>query len=444
VTLSSNAGPLNIGHQNALGTGSFVNQTANFTTLTNTSGAGISLSNSNYTINSSLIFGGSTTANNMNTGAGAFDLVGSDRILSVSNGVTVTIGGSISGDLRKDNTGTLILAGNGANLTRIRVTTGNLQLTGSTASTTSLTMGHQSGTQVGRFILGSTASAVNQTFGSLRTEGSAQTSQAVVGGNASISTLTINQTTNTTYAGILGGSGTNENQLALTKVGIGSLSLSGTNTYTGVTQVQGGTLEVAAGGSLATGSAVSVSNSGSELAVNGTVGGTLLVNTSTTLSGVGTIIGATTIHGTHNPGNSPGIQTFSNGLTYSNTAILNAEFVGNTLGIRGTDFDGINVTGGNLSIDSLATLNLLTSNVDYTLASWDVSRNFTIIDFSGAGSSSGQFTLNTSAAGLFASEGAWSLSNTNHDIFLSWTPIPEPHTTLLGSLGALMLLRRKR
>jgi len=264
-----NQGTLNIAHANALGSGPFVNQT-NTNTLANTSGAAVTLSNSSYTVSSSLIFGGSTAANDIHTGPGGFTLSGSQRILSVSGGVTVTIGGAMTGDLRKDGSGALVLAGNSTALSGIRVTSGTVQMTGSTAAATSLIMGHPTSAGVGKFTLGGSGGAVNQTFASLSTEGSAQASQAVVGGNAAVSTLTVNQSTSTTYAGVLGGAGSNENNLALTKAGSGTLALTGASTYTGNTTVNGGTLSLGNGTAntgLANGADVSVA-SGATLNLN--------------------------------------------------------------------------------------------------------------------------------------------------------------------------------
>ena len=45
--------------------------------------------------------------------------------------------------------------------------------------------------------------------------------------------LTINNSATDIYAGILGGTGTNYNDLSLAKTGLGTLTLSGNNTYIG-------------------------------------------------------------------------------------------------------------------------------------------------------------------------------------------------------------------
>jgi fibronectin-binding autotransporter adhesin len=89
--------------------------------------------------------------------------------------------------------------------------------------------------------------------------------------------------TNNSVGGVIG----------LTKLGINTLTLGGTNTYTGATTVSAGTLAIS--GSTAAGSAVSV-KSGATLIATGTVGGTVAVANGATLSGAGST-GAATISG---------------------------------------------------------------------------------------------------------------------------------------------------
>lgn len=97
----------------------------------------------------------------------------------------------------------------------------------------------------GRLVL----AGYNQELAGLVTCGSGLSNQ-VVGGRATLSTLTLNIASGTTnvYAGMLGGGGAGANNLALVSKGGGLLVLSGANTYTGTTTVQAGTL--AATGSL--------------------------------------------------------------------------------------------------------------------------------------------------------------------------------------------------
>jgi autotransporter-associated beta strand protein len=92
--------------------------------------------------------------------------------------------------------------------------------------------------------------ACNQTITSLTTSGTG-TANAVIGGKASvISTLTLNNSDAVVYGGRLGGAGTHDNELALTKSGAGTFTFSGTGTYKGNTTVSAGTLELAETGQL--------------------------------------------------------------------------------------------------------------------------------------------------------------------------------------------------
>ena len=94
----------------------------------------------------------------------------------------------------------------------------------------------------------------DQTMGGLAISGTG-TANKVVNGSSTASTLTVSHASNnSTFPGVLGGSGTDENNFGLTKSGNAILTLSGTNTYAGSTIVSVGTLALS-GGALITNSA---------------------------------------------------------------------------------------------------------------------------------------------------------------------------------------------
>ena len=109
------------------------------------------------------------------------------------------------------------------------------------------------------------------------------------------------------FASGIGNSGIGGLTLNDTNGSPGSLTLEGTNTYTGATTVSAGTLDIT--GSLAAGSAVTVSNN-AKLEVNGTVGGTVALGNGATLGSTST--GATASMGALTIGSSGDVINLQN------------------------------------------------------------------------------------------------------------------------------------
>ncbi|MGA2853212.1 MAG: LamG-like jellyroll fold domain-containing protein, partial [Verrucomicrobiota bacterium] len=104
----------------------------------------------------------------------------------------------------------------------------------------------------------------------------------------------------------------------LTKNGAGTLTLSNTNTYTGSTIINAGTLALGSAGSIANSRSISVAG-GAVFDVSAVTGGFAL-GAAQTLSGSGSVNGAVAINGTIAPGISGGA---AGTLTMSNSPVLN-------------------------------------------------------------------------------------------------------------------------
>lgn len=206
---------------------------------------------STVTLNGTLLPGGDVTVDNTN----AYIFSGSG-----------SIGGSAG--LTKDGSGDLTISNTNTYTGATTVKNGALVLssTGSLPGSGSMVLGDGTTNSSGIFQLGNADAAASASLASITVAGTG-TGNAVVGGNAGVSTLTINSASNVTYAGILGGGGTNQNNLGLTKSGAGILTLSNTaNSYTGQTIISGngsaGTLQIGANEVIPDASEVVISNGG--------------------------------------------------------------------------------------------------------------------------------------------------------------------------------------
>lgn len=193
----------------------------------------------NETVGSLILNGGSIT------GAGTLT---SNSVIDARSGSSATILAGTLG-LTKTTAGTVTLSAANTFTGATAIQNGTLSLTSGAnrlATTGTIVLG--SGTTSGLLEL----QGVAQTTAGLTTSGTG-TTNAVVGGSATLSTLTVNNASDIAYSGGLGGAGTNQNNLALAKSGAGKLTLSGTNTFAGGTTLSAGTLSVDAISRIGTG-----------------------------------------------------------------------------------------------------------------------------------------------------------------------------------------------
>lgn len=386
--------------------------------------------------NSTLRYTGATASSDraftINTNSVAIiDVQSTDANLSLA-GATGT---ATNGALTKTGLGTLTLTGTATNTGNTTIQNGSIILSGgnnrlNTAG--SVVLGDTSTS--GRLQLGS-GSAISQTLSGLTTTGQGG---SVVGGAATASTLNLNIASSNIFGGRLGGDAANENNLALEKSGAGDLTLTATSTYTGNTTVSAGKLIV--NGNISTSNLTTVAN-GATLGGSGTLGD-VVVETGGTLA----------------PGNSPGVIT-QESLSFADNANFEVEI---NKSLSPTN-DRVNLTGdfaNSLSITNGANLVL---NLSGTFSMGD---SFVIISYATTNGSwnGGLFNLgngtdlladdskfvfggldwrinydDTSAASTKSTE-----SYTDGGKYVTLTVIPEPSAALLGSLGVLALLRRRR
>ncbi len=211
----------------------------------------------------------------------------------------------------------------------------------------------------------------------------------------------------------------------------GTLRMNGTGTY--------GLLGVNAVANL-------VVNSGT-LKVNGNSGtGAVTVNTGGTLLGQGTIAGAVTVAtgGTIGAGFSAGQLTLPAGLNLgaggngpTNVWEL-AALKDNAAGVAGTDFDQIVISGGTLTLGTLATLNIRFTGAatapDSNEPFWQSPRTWRIVLLSG-GSHPGASNFGRIKNGTFAA-GKFTTTADANGILLTFTPnVTPPHITGIAGAG---------
>lgn len=337
--------------------------------------------------------------------------------------------GTLAGNLAANGTFTLnnatgVLKAGTINLTtntitantNTRTVNGTFNLTNGTLEATTIQKGAQTGTATA-------TAAFNFTAGTLRN---------AVGSNLNINNVPINLTgsgtrfieATTGRSVIVGSTGAviSGSGQGFTKTGDGTLILQATNTYSGATNVNAGTLIV--NGNISTSSLTTV-------AIGATLGGS------------GTV-GAALINGTLAVGNSPGQMNFTDTLVLTGATIM--EIDGNSgAGVTG-GHDFINLTGvgpaGVLTYGGTMTLDM---GVLFGIGSY----NWNLFDMADETGTFTSITLADQYSGSLLDgdmNGVWDLtSGSNTWVFsestgvLGLTVIPEPSVALISSLGLLAL-----
>jgi autotransporter-associated beta strand protein len=178
--------------------------------------------------------------------------------IEVNGGATFTSTGAVggTGNFVKKGAGTLVLnAANNYTGAYTHVQNGVLQIgsaSGGLPNSSTLVLGN--GATSGVLVLGDGSNARSATFTGLMTSGAGTANRIRAGGAAASGTLTYNGVPGTpsVFNGVIGGAGTNENNLNLTLTA-GILTLGGENTYNGITTLNGGLLNISHASAIGTG-----------------------------------------------------------------------------------------------------------------------------------------------------------------------------------------------
>lgn len=399
--------------------------------------AGSTFTNAGSVAAGSITLNSSSTTNTASNKGGTYTQTSGSTTLSGS--ITLAANGGEGSAGTAGNDASFTLSGGSFTANSIAVNSGTLTATGGM-----ITLGTDGITKTGSAItavnLGATtlaaSAAWNSTVSMNLTDASTGTTINTSGGNIGLS-------------GQLSGSG------RLVKNGTGALTFSNSNTYSGTTTISAGTLRLDGSGSIEESSTIIVGNtldSSAVLDVTTKTGG-FTIGSTQSLQGSGVINGAITVAGTLAPGNSieslgSGAVTFNSGSTLSyelNTGSVSADLLysSGALSIA----DGTTLLLSDLGLDAE-----LGYGTKFTLISYlDTAENWTggLFTYDSQTLNDGDiFTLGANQW-LFdyndLTGGAnFSADQSGASRFVTMTAIPEPSTVILGGLGLMALLCRRR
>lgn len=413
------------------------------------------------------VFTNSTTQSNNFTLSGNATIAAGDADGSTPSSDTVTLSGSFGLDsftlvVRGRGTGTIsgVISGAGG-ITKIDnpgtwILSGTSTYTGSTTvSAGTLRAGAAAGGQA--FGNGSAVALADVAGVSLDLNGFSQTIGSLAGGGPTGGNVTLGANAtlttggnngSTSYAGVISGTGTS----GLTKLGTGTQTLSGVNTYNGTTTIKAGTLKLGVAGDIASSQTIVVGDTGSSGAVLDLSEKTSFsIGASQMLTGIGTVrLGNSdtlTINGTLSPGNSPGVITLDSqggGGTVNLAGTTLMEIWGMARGAN-PGYDAVDVTnstmlnfGGILQLDfNQPFADDTTFDLFSALGGSTLLQDFTGVTVTGAFYTG--LTWNQTGA-------VWKSSNTTGGQSLEFSSatgqlviVPEPATLALLSAGVALL-----
>lgn len=354
--------------------------------------------------------GGTLKANALNAGANFMNSGNMDAVTVYSGGGTIHNNGT------SITIGNALAAATGNGVTSIAVTNGGsgyigapmVMITGGTGNAaTGYAVMADDGTGNGTFKV---SSIVITSGGTYSVD---PTTVTLTGGGASTAATIGTITTATNTSG------------GMTFTGSGTTTLTNTNTYTGKTTVSGGSLALGATGSIANSSEITLNGGNFNVSA---VAGYSIGSTQTLSGNGGSVTGDIIVNGTLAIGSSPGTMTFNDDLTIGGSAVSNFEFADIAFGLGTYDLAQSGI--GSQTVTFGGTLNLFFSGGTYANNSSvqifnfeNYAGNFTTVNFSGLGV--GQSAVFDSSSGFV-------------------TVVPEPQAALLGGVGMLLLLRRRR